>query len=415
MAGGVSGAGARPQGINGPEQAGEVYGPQPAAPPSLPTPAEAAAQATTRPAQARPDTLAGDLLASRLAPPPKPADDFADRMAKRFAGREKLSLDDLPGASRKGIRGDLNKQLVKLANTDVKLADKAEEAIRDAIAGKLRDANAQGNVPDDQIGAIAGALAKELRTARVAGVNVESLARGAELLVLDLGKLVTRKVAFDKTEAEIKAEAAKQGGLYPGQDVAVNDKVAAPLAFAVKAEAKKIDDRIKADAYFKADAKVDVKKIFSDARRVLGEASVTGGFKFTGGDFRSDVGAKIQVMDPLTAGATARVTGFAEVGKGNFSARVEGKAEVQSLYTDPKLGPAVDLGLSLRYADPRITASLDAKATLPFDRGPIRYQAGAGLGVNLSKSSALTFTGSVASDGLSRPSYSAMVGLSVKF
>ena len=39
--------------------------------------------------------------------------------------------------------------------------------------------------------------------------------------------------------------------------------------------------------------------------------------------------------------------GFAEVGKGNFRAKVEGRALIEDLYTDPRFGPSADLRMSL--------------------------------------------------------------------
>ncbi len=393
--------------------AGRTYGPLPpdvegpAPPPGPAGPGEAPVDRPGAPAGGRPDTTIGaDLLRTRLesdAAPDRGRESFADRMARLHAGRSGLDVDDLPdSAARRGLGGALNKALVKLSNTDVNAAKIAERELTKLLAGAIKKARDSGMgddaaaaklglLSDERIDAMSASLAGELRTARFAGVSIESLSQGTDLLVRDLGAALTEEMYFLESEREIRREAEKRGGLYPGEDVELNEKVGKPVGDRVEAARDQVSERLRVGYYFKPGAKIDVKKLDDSFAEALTEVRVDQGLTFRKGDFRAKIGAEVEIAGPLTRGAEATVRGYAEIGKGNFEAKVEGRVLVHDIYGDPRLGSTADVSMHLGYKDPRIKAMLDARATIPLQPGaPHSWSAGGSLGYNVNERTSIT-------------------------
>src|SRR5690606_5125826 len=163
-----------------------------------------------------------------------------------------------------GAREEWNRALLGLANVDPDTADHAEKELGKLIEKQLIAAIDAGGAygPDGTTPThadakrIAGALASELRKAENARVRIRALGGGVDLLVNDLGRALARKLIFKRTEDEVRAEARKAGGLYPGEDVEVNERVGKPLAEAVGAERDRIEERLKASFYFEPNVKI---------------------------------------------------------------------------------------------------------------------------------------------------------------
>ncbi len=333
----------------------------------------AAAQAGEAPAEAQ--------VARGSAPGPAGGSVHGDLLRMRFERETAVFAPDPEAVEvpvEGGLKGAWNKAIASGLSSlgDLKLADKAEKELRDLFARQLRERAA--GAPPEQIDAIAAALAKELRGASIRGKNLDDLARDVEGFVEDVGAFLAKKLTFTRLEARVKQEVQARGGLNPGEDKVINEQQVKPLAEAIQAHAEKLT--VKTD--FGGDVKIDFQKIFKEADRAIRQIDGTARIRFERTDFKSEVGARIEVLDPLVKGASVRVTGWAELQAGKFDARIEGKAEVKDLYTDPTLGPAADLSARLRYADPGlgVTATLSGDVKIPLHPGAsAAWNAKAGL------------------------------------
>jgi hypothetical protein len=277
-----------------------------------------------------------------------------------------------------GAKGDWN-GLVKDALGNLKnvhLADTAEGALRDLFAQKLREAGP--DVPQQYVDQMAAQLASALRRAPFTFGAIDRVAGGAESFLADSAGYLQQKLTFTELKAKVVADARARGGLNPGEDVVINRDQIAPAAKGVVAEAAKI----KAKAYFDPGLKIDVKKLFSSPEHMIEDVSASSGVKFEKGDFRANVGVKVDLLSPTAPDASAKVTGYAELTQGNFGARVEGSATVLDLYTDPKLFPQATLAANLHYTDPDlgVTAHLEGELQVPLEDGAAtRWKASGGL------------------------------------
>jgi hypothetical protein len=336
-----------------------------------------------------------------------------DLQGSLVRGRFEVTREAPVDEGLKGHWNDLVGNLEQLG--DLGLVDEAERGLRRLFERQLEKHATEA--PAAHRKAVAAEMAKALRQAKLEGVGVEELAGAADVMLGDVGGWLQDRLTFTHTITEVHGDVAREGGLNPGQDIAINEGKVKPAAAAVEQRQQELQVR----TYAKGGVKLDWKKLFSDADQFLARVDAKAGIRFQQGDFKARVEARVEVHDPIDReGAEVRMSGFAEVGKGSFSGRLEGRATVVSIYDDPAFRGTADLRATLRYTNPEIKASLIGDLRVPLDdAAQLRWSARARVDRAFKRTDRLEFSGfaegfATGGQGVDTD-YGARVGLRVRW
>ncbi|GIW72124.1 MAG: hypothetical protein KatS3mg102_1666 [Planctomycetota bacterium] len=266
-----------------------------------------------------------------------------------------------------GLRGRWNELVANLGklDKDLRLAERAEKELRELFAEQL--ARHAPDAPAEYRNALAAEMAKALRAARIGGTGIEELGEAAEGLLGDAAAYLQDLLTFKRTETRIRQEVAGRGGLNPGEDLLIAEQTA-PAAEAIA----RTEALLATKTYADGKVRFDWKELFDHPSQFVERIEGRAGIRWERGDFRARVETRLEVLDPIRPDASVRLSGFAEVAQGRFSARVEGQATVRSIYHDPRFAGTADLRAELRYTDPRITARLVGDLKVPLDDASVR-------------------------------------------